>query len=373
MTIEIEVLAAPGTYEALRDPWNELVHEDPQNLLGFDATSTYEWFEATLAAFPEAADSRVIVAREGNEIVGLLPVLIDKSKRFGPRLRTPTELYGGRTGPLLRGSAPELLPALLTGLDQACPGWTTLQLTLVAGSESARTLIETCRQRGYGAVCGDPRESPFFPILATPDEFLRGIAKDVRRHLKAGENGFKKLGALQYRAYTHEHEAPALLDAVLAIERKTWKHEAGTAITRNPSQERFYRELFPRAMRSGLLHAEVLLLEQQPIAYNFGLHRGGVYSCLKHSHVQSLDKLTPSHLVNLALINNLRNRNTVTYDFMGRTERHKLRWSNANGVYARGSALRTTFFVMPSYALAAAPRIPRSRAYSITCRISSCV
>lgn len=333
--MKIEILSTAQEYETLRKAWNNLVQDDPRSMLGLDATSTYEWFETILAAFPEAADSRVIVLWENNEIVGILPVIIDQSSRLGPKLLVPTETYGGRNGPLLSRSDPELLRVLLGGLNQACPGWISLQCTVVSGSESEELLSETCKNSQYKLIGGGVLESPFFPIHETRESFETGITKGLRQLLRTSSNKFKSLGELNHKAFTNEADANQLLDIVFAIERKSWKHAAGTAITTNPRQERFYVELFPRAMKSGLLHAQVLILEDKPIAYNFGLCNQNVFSCLKHSHDQTLDKLSPSYLVNLALIDNLRNKGVVGYDFMGRTEPHKLRWSNSSGLYKR--------------------------------------
>jgi CelD/BcsL family acetyltransferase involved in cellulose biosynthesis len=333
----IEIFSDISEYVALREGWNALVQDDPKSMMGLDSTATYEWFETILAAFPEAIHSRVIVLREGNETVGILPVILDHSSNLGLKLLLPTELYGGRNGPLLARPNPELLNALLLGLNRACPGWISLQLTMLTGSKNELLLRDACERAQYKIQEGSLKESPFFPIRDTPESFEATISKGLRQMLRTSANKFKALGQLQHKEYTNESGAEELLKAVLTVERKSWKHLAGTAITSNPRQERFYAELFPRAMKCGLLHAQVSLLDNRPIAYNFGVLNNGVFSCLKHSHDQALDKLSPSYLLNLSLINRLREKGIVGYDFMGMSDPHKLRWSDANGFYNRNT------------------------------------
>lgn len=337
MGFDVEVVSGSERLQALREAWDGMVCERQGGLLGLGATACFDWFEAITTAFEQASQARVVVIREGGEIAGLLPVFCTAPDARLPRLKAPTELYGGRIGLLARRLEPDLISALLGGLQQACPGWASFQITLTEGSPSALALQQWCGSRGHALVTSDRLESPYFPLCDSAEAFQAGITKGLRQLMRTSTNKFKALGELEHRQVLDEGQATELLDVVLAIERQSWKHEAGSAITRMPHQERFYRALFPRALRQGLLVAQVLNLDGTPIAYNFGLCRDGVFSCLKHSHVQAMDKLSPSYLLNLALIDALRARGVHTYDFMGLTDPHKLRWSTATQTYARSS------------------------------------
>lgn len=337
MTFDIKVESTPAAFQALREAWDGLVSDRPECLLGLGATATFDWFEAICAAFPQASDTRLIVVREAGEVVGLLPVICEPSGAMWPRLKAPTELYGGRVGLLVRRFDPGLVSALMSGLDLAQRGWASFQITLVQGSESARALDHWGRVDGFQLASSDEKVSPYFPIRETAESFQAGISKGLRQLLRTSANKFKALGGLRYRQLVDEMQAEELLQIVLDIERKSWKHEAGSAITNSRQQEQFYRDLFPRAMRRRLLLGHVLYLDDVPIAYYFGLCRDGVFSCLKHSHLQSMDKLSPSYLLNLALIDGLRASGMHTYDFMGLADPHKLRWSDATQTYSRSS------------------------------------
>lgn len=336
MGFDVSVVSTQQAFLALRESWNALVSDRSERLLGLDGTATFDWFEAICSAFAQAREARLVVVREGGEVVGLLPVICEQADASWPRLKAPTELYGGRVGLLVRRFDAELVCAMMKGLKLAYPGWTSFQITLVSGSESEGALEQWSAREGFATVRSDARASPYFPICDTSEAFQAGISKGLRQLLRTSANKFRALGELKHIQMREEGQAAELLEIVLDIERKSWKHEAGSAITNNPQQERFYRELFARAMRQGLLLGHVLSLDGAPIAYNFGLRRDGVFSCLKHSHVQSMDKLSPSYLLNLALIDSLRADGVHTYDFMGLPDPHKLRWSNATQTYSRG-------------------------------------
>ena len=316
-----------------------MVVDNPVDLSGVDASSTYEWFESILAAFPEAAKTRVVVAFRKGEVVGLLPVVVTDDFRFGASLMLPTDLHGGRNGFLLREPDQAILAALFDGLNQVCPRWTTLRATLVVSSVSEQLLASVSATNGYRASSGEAMESVFIPLDSSPEEFLKRVGKDLRHRIKSSTRNLSGRGGLQYREFRFENDALDLLEAVLAVERLSWKHRAGSAITNTPRQENFYRAMFPRAMRCGVLYGLVASLEGKPVAYNFGLSRGGVFSSLKISQVESLSNYSLSHVLRLELINRLRTLGVQVLDSTGAPELYKARWSNASQLYSRRNYL----------------------------------
>lgn len=339
MALQTQVLHTPADFDQLREAWDGLVLKNSGSMLGHDATSSFAWFEALLAAFPNAKNTKVVVVRRNTEIVALLPVVAEKPQLGGRRLFVPTVLYGGRNGFLLSHPAAELLAALLAGIRKAFGPWLSLRLWLVDQSESARILQQTCANAGYQVVSESGALSPHFPLLADAAAFHAGMSKGLKQRLKAAPVKFSALGQLVYQELVDETGLEAAMQAILAVEQGSWKQQAGTAITCHPDQERFYRALLPRALRAGILYGQILYLDEKPIAFSFGLVLAGVFSSLKHSQTTEFERLSPSHLLNAAMILKLRDAGVTTFDFMGESEPHKLQWSDATGFYQRQPVL----------------------------------
>lgn len=338
MTVDIEILKDREAYAALRDVWNKMAIEDPESLRGLDSTSTYEWFEAILEAFPEAGDPSIVIARQDSRIVGLLPILINRAGKFGPNIFLPTEEYGGRNGPLMNHQTdPRIFEALFTGLDIACPGWVTFQMTLVPDSAVASTVRACCDEDAYSVVRGDLQESLFFPIGSDEESVWSGIGKDIKQRIRKSERMLGEKGQLTRidMAALGAEDADSLLGWILEIERQSWKHRAGTAITNHPRQERFYRALLPRALRSGLLCGQLLLVDGKPASYLLGLRRGGVYIDLKNSFADEFASASPSHATRYQVALSLLREGVQRFDFMGVIEPFKTRYSTSNQTYAR--------------------------------------
>lgn len=331
-----EVLSDAAAIAAIAPEWDALVRDDPQALHGLDGTATWCWFDALRASFPAAASARVVTVRADGALAGLLPLAEVARSPFGSELLVATDLSGGRNGLILADTAgPAVLQALLKGMTQAYPSWATLNFTMQAQTRDAALFSAACQSLGFALRSYSTAASPYFALRGSEEEFRQGVSKSVLQMLRTSRNKAAKLGELSYRMFVGPDDAAELMDAVLQIERQSWKHEAGTAITVQPQQLAFYRALFPRALQSGLMLGLVLYLDGRPIAHNFGLLRGQVFSCLKHSNVSEHDKLSPSYLVAAELFDRLRALGIQTFDYMGLAEPHKLRWSAENGFYHR--------------------------------------
>ena len=326
------ILSTPEEFAACRVQWNALVHEHTSLQNGLDATSTFEWFESLAETFAAETQLRLITLQEGDRMAGLLPVACASQGALGQSVRVPEVWYSGRNGLLLDEITPTRVRALIGGIDTAFPNWTELALVLTEGSDSMQALKD---EYGRRMTFGSALESPHFPLAATKDAFWGECSKSTRQLVRTARNKLATAGPVECRVFDRPEDAQALLEAVLGIEQHSWKQAAGTAITRQPKQERFYRSLFPRALGSRLLFAMVLHVADQPVAYNFGLLRDGVYCCLKHSHRQDMDKSSPAYLLMGSLVDALIERGVRHFDFMGRVEPHKLRWSPKTAVYTR--------------------------------------
>jgi CelD/BcsL family acetyltransferase involved in cellulose biosynthesis len=335
MSLSTEVLCDHSEVAALAPHWRALVAEAAEDLRGLDATNGPLWFSALARAFPQASTARVVVLREHGEVVGLLPLLTEPARLAGRRLAPVTSLYGGRGGFLLKLAEPRLLAALLQATVRAFGAWQSMRVTLVRGSTSERLLRAVAPGIGLGLIEEEDDESPYFPLRGDEQAFMSGMSKGLKQTLRSATNKLRALGELRAVELASLTSPDAALETILAVDRASWKHTAGSAITSEPRQVGFYRELFAPGLREGLLYGQVLYLGEQPLAYNFGLLSSGVYSCLKISQTAQHEALSPAHVLNLQMINVLRKRGVVMYDYMGKVEPHKLRWSDQTARYGR--------------------------------------
>jgi Acetyltransferase (GNAT) domain len=335
MNLRVEIVHDRIEIEHLRSDWDRLTLKNSIPMLGHDATSGFVWFESLISTFSSASSVKIVVIRSAEGIVALMPLILERDGIFFHRLSVPTVLYGGRNGFLLEYPSCDLVAAMFKGVKKAFNRWHSIHMWVVDGSDSDLLLKEVCTREGYTTIFEKPMQSPYFPLQENTKEFDMRISKGLKQRLKASPAKLCALGHLQFRDIKDEFSMDAAMDAVLAVDRESWKHETGTAITNHADQEKFYRALFKSSLNSGVLHGKILYLNQRPIAFNFGLVYCGVFSSLKHSQSTEFERFSPSHLLNAEMILYLRAMNVHIYDFMGECEPHKLQWSDATQVYTR--------------------------------------
>jgi CelD/BcsL family acetyltransferase involved in cellulose biosynthesis len=116
---------------------------------------------------------------------------------------------------------------------------------------------------------------------------------------------------------------------VLEIERSSWKHEHGTAITAVSHQTGFYRDLCLGARAAGRLHLQWLTLDGKPAAYNLGYVRNGSYHYLKTSYDAKLRQLSPATYLRARLIAGLIDRGVRHFDFPGEPYEWEAQWTDS--------------------------------------------
>lgn len=335
MPLKFDVFTASTLPVAVEAAWDQLAADNADVVQGLDGTTGAHWFRSLTAAFPAARQARLLVARDQHGIVAILPLIPAAGRATGKHLMLASELYGGRNGFLLQRHDPTVLGDVFDNIKLAAPGWQSLRLTLVAGGPSERLLRGLTDSLGYKTIVETSLQSPYFPLLENDALFSAGVSKSLKQTIRTSRNKLLQLGEVVFAEIGGPAFAAQAINDVLAIERGSWKQAAGSAITCNLEQEAFYAAIFKAAPTAGQLFGLVCYVNETPIAYNFGLLRSGIYSCLKHSNRDDYQAYSPGQYLNSILIERLRARSVVVYDFMGKPEPHKLRWSPQTEIYNR--------------------------------------
>jgi len=316
----------------LVDWWRGAVSACPQPPTGSDMTTSPEWHGALAHAFMGGERAQVLVARgTDGATVAALPVfrrLGKGGRRFGDVLALPTEAYGGRVTILSGPDLGEAPGRLLQQLDQEYPEWSQLEMTLASGNQCSEKFLAAALA-GVSAI--ESEVLPASPYIVLPDSFetyFMTLRPSFRTEVRRGERRLRELGRLERRLYSTTTDVEPLWDAVCSIERASWKEAAGTSITTNPAQERFYQEFLPRGAAAGQLLSTVLYLDDRPIAHKLCLHQDRVAAILKMSYVEDLKRFYPSTVLLAGYLEELIARGARYLDFMGVCDEFKMRWTN---------------------------------------------
>lgn len=311
--------------------WRGAVSIESTPPSGSDMTDTPEWSKALSNAFlPNGGAVLLVASYPGSGAVGVLPVYLKTGARRGPlgdRIATLAGLHGGRNTVLVDETKPDVPRAILRGLDARFPRWSCLELTLVDGNRRSMRFVEALGSLVLAIERVALEPSPYISLPSTFDDYFKTLKPSFRTEIRRGERRLKEIGSLSRALFTAPSDVGRLWDYVAQIERESWKQSAGTSITTSPAQERFYREMLPRAAAAGELLSTVLFLGERPIAHQICLLRDGTSSIHKMSYVEDLKRYYPSTVLLNWYLQDLVARGVAFLDFMGRCEEFKMRWT----------------------------------------------
>ena len=308
-------LTAPVVPASVAKPWAFELHrglaglaelrEEWQGLLGGMPAANYlqspQWIASYMSALAPAAENvHLIAARRG---AGLDAVFALESVAHGVgAVRVP----GLR---LISGDHMHLSDLAISGKAERLwaefRGWLEQQRELSWQVFSAKGVC-------VDAVLGRLLNSPLArqDIISRPHpptawlDCSQGAAhalKDVGRghtgNVKRLLRRARELGPLSYEAVTDGQHLHAALQSFLRVEGSGWKDQAGSAIQQDPKLMAFYTQLARDFGSRGACRINLLRLNGEVIAAQFGLVSNRQLNLLKIGYEPRFAQLAPGHLI----------------------------------------------------------------------------
>lgn len=147
--------------------------------------------------------------------------------------------------------------------------------------------------------------------------FNAGRRSDFRRaRRKAEEFGPATLEMLSPGA----HEFDALFDEAMAVELRSWKKEAGTAIASDRGKEGFFREFFRAACRKGTFRLAFMRIGGRAVAMQMAVADARRYCLFKIGYDESYGKCSPGNLLMLYTLGYAAAQELGAYEMLGSIE-----------------------------------------------------
>lgn len=242
---------------------------------------------------------------------------------------------------------------LLAGMVRA-GGWDVLHMEQVPeGSPLATRFVAEARRAGCRVELRPDRRCPVFALPSFEDHLKAKHRANLRRCAK-------KAGRLEYERVTAA-DARALADG-LHIEALAWKAAAGTAIESDPAVRRAYEEMTRLAADRGQLSLSFLRIGGERAAFLLGIEHGGTLHALKIGYDPTFAEVSAGHLVVWQAALDAERRGLVTFDFMGKVDEWKLRWTESTRGTATVLVYRPTVRGLVEFALheVIKPRAPEA-------------
>ena len=176
--------------------------------------------------------------------------------------------------------------------------------------------------------------SPYLSLPGSWDELLATKPKKFRYKLRKRNELLENSTSLQLKWFTSKEDCSVLLDAMLMVERNSWKSNAGLSINDNEREKRYYELLLPVLASKNAMFANVLYVDGAPIAYNLCCFWCNWVGQMKTSFDVRYSELSPGLMVIDSAIKHSIAIGADEFDFLGDAAQHKLAWSKKSRAHS---------------------------------------
>jgi CelD/BcsL family acetyltransferase involved in cellulose biosynthesis len=251
-------------------------------------------------------DLRFLVVCQGDELRALVPV-----EPGGARLALRraggvwlSRIINVNATPLLaRGDLERTVATLLDAMAQASPvalwRWPALSLR----SEAGEALVAGIRHRGWPIEVLSSFERAVLNRREDYESYARNhLSAHRRKGLRRQRRRLAELGPLEHRSFAAGEGLRRAIEMFLDLEARGWKGARRTALASRPETRRLAEDLFQPAEGPVRARADVLSLDERPVAASLALLCGGTGFMLKTAYDERLAPWGPGLLLEDAIV-----------------------------------------------------------------------
>jgi CelD/BcsL family acetyltransferase involved in cellulose biosynthesis len=324
--LHCEHLHNPTSLDELSTAWEELFDN-----CNAEPSTSFEWTKALLETHLSPTDKFFItILKDDDTPVGILPFIIREISKggIGFRVLMPiSELYNTHSDLLIRDYSAEIVQLLLTSLLSLKEKWDIFRMSHMLENHPFLLTLPSSAPRKVRFRTTRTEPTFFIPLDKTFEEYWNSRSRKFRANLRRMTRKLEKKGEISFVQYFDLPTLSKVYDDLLTIEKRSWKHKHGTAISSIPKQEQFYWLLCQGAADKKRLHINFLFLKKQPIAYNIGLISNKSYKYLKSSYDAVYRPCSPSTVLRAHLIEDLIREGVQEFDFHAEPYEWEAQWS----------------------------------------------
>lgn len=314
---------------------------------GNEPSTSFEWTQALLRHRLVPDDRFLLLGiTRGSEMLALVPLVTRATKLIGARVRAlfpVAEIRDTHSGVLARSVDAALVSTLVAALPELPVGWDVFRMSnVLEASPLVGYFASAARTHRLPSLLRDTHASYYLDLPASYEHYLTERSSKFRNHLRRVERKVSSEADVRVSEFSTVESVEDGYRMLLEVERASWKHAQGSAITTTPNGVAFYRDLCLGAAARGRLHLQVLTIGGRPAAYNFGYVRDSTYSYLKTSFDEALKPLGVATFLRARLIRSLIEKGLRVMDFPAAPHEWERQWTETARWHKKLTLYRAT-------------------------------
>jgi len=263
--------------DAIRDDWHALLAETP--CASFFHTP--EWLEAYWQFFAADQQLRIMVVRDAQRTVGIVPLVVQTQHTKIGKLQLLTTLddWGDFNGPI--GNEQRLITqAVCEHLKNSPQKWDIFEPRWVDDHNLPNgEIFSAMQQAGLSPYILEWSSAALVEMSGTLEEYWGNWTSKERAEQRRNEKRLAKHGAIKHIRHRPEPGGDPrwdLFDVCKQIARESWQGKSTTGTTlSHASVEDFMRHTHKVATQMGCLDINLIYQDDVPAAFSYGYHYRG--------------------------------------------------------------------------------------------------
>lgn len=277
--ITIEKVSTRETFAALEGAWNELLTSSTSNTVML----THQWISTWWDVFGEDRELCLLLARDGDELIGIAPFLKRTVRHYGVLPFRRIEFLASGEDEcdeicsdylnfiLAPGREKEALQTILDYLLREETEWDELLLTDVAGESPNLPLVQDIgAARGLSWQLTREQICIYVPLPDSHDKLLATMSGQNRKRIIKDRRELAD-ERVQIRAFDSLDGFEAAFDSLVQLHQQRWTARGMPGSFSSAKFMRFHREVAPKLLRQGWAKLWLMEVDGEPICalYDF--------------------------------------------------------------------------------------------------------
>jgi CelD/BcsL family acetyltransferase involved in cellulose biosynthesis len=315
--------------DAVRGAWEELVDERHPGAVFRSPAWLLPWWNA-FSAPGDRRDLRLLVARSGARVVGLLPAYRAPTALGGRRLRllgdgiVGSDYLGVLAAPgmesLVAASVAERL--LEEERDLALDGMT-------ADEPLSAALVASAARRGLALEIEPLLPCPFATLDGDFDTWLGRLPLGAGAQLRRRRRWLERQPGFRIETAERPDEVLAAMETLFLLNERRWSSAGGSDAIDDAAVRSFHREAAVALARRGIARVYLLHVAGAVRAALYGFERGGRFAFYQSGSDPAWRQRSVGSVVLGAAIEDAFRRGLGEFDFLRGDERYKATFASA--------------------------------------------
>ena len=284
--LRVEKIATREAFERLEPEWDALLVQSAADTI----TLTHDWLSTWWQVFGDERELSILTVREGEELVGIAPLLKRTVQHFGVLAFRRLEFVASGEDEadeicseyldciIKRGREAEVLGVIVGYLSDQDPDWDEIVLTdILEGSPNVPILKDLCEAGSWSWKVLRNQVCISLPLPGTFDEFLNGVSRSYRHRIVRDRRSATE-GNAELKVIDNIEDFPGAFDTLVQLHQSRWVEKGLPGVFASEKFTGFHKLLAPKLLPKGRLRLFTLSVDGEPLAalYDF-VYAGKVF------------------------------------------------------------------------------------------------